>query len=116
MSEYGVTKDGFIRKRYDTIYAEMQGDIKDSLGIDISINPKSFFNVLISSIADKLATAWELAEMVYYNHYPATAEGIKRRRRKNKIQCSMHGNRWNSHSCRNADCVYYVATDILCYA
>ena len=76
MSEYGVTKDGFIRKRYDTIYAEMQGDIKDSLGIDISINPKSFFNVLISSIADKLATAWELAEMVYYNHYPATAEGI----------------------------------------
>ena len=46
------------------------------MGIDVSINPKSFFNVLLSSVADKLAVAWELAEMVYYSHYPATAEGI----------------------------------------
>ena len=76
MSDYGVTKNGFVRKRYDTIYSELQGDIKDGLGIDVSINPKSFFNVLLSSVADKLAVAWELAEMVYYSHYPATAEGI----------------------------------------
>ena len=47
MSEYGVTDKGFVRKRYDTIYEELQNDIKDGLGIDISINPKSFFNVLI---------------------------------------------------------------------
>ena len=64
MSDYGVTKNGFVRKRYDTIYSELQGDIKDGLGIDVSINPKSFFNVLLSSVADKLAVAWELAEMV----------------------------------------------------
>ncbi len=76
MSDYGVTKNGFVRKRYDTIYSELQGDIKDGLGIDVSINPKSFFNVLLSSVADKLAVAWELAEMVYYSHYPATAEGV----------------------------------------
>lgn len=76
MSEYGVTEKGFIRKRYDTIYSELQSDIKDKLGIDISINPQSFFNVLISSFADKLAKAWELAEEVYYSHYPSTAEGI----------------------------------------
>lgn len=76
MSEYGVTKSGFVRKRYDTIYEELQGDIRDGLGIDISINPKSFFNVIVSSIADKIATAWELAETVYYGHYPATAEGV----------------------------------------
>ncbi len=76
MSEYGVTDKGFVRKRYDTIYEELQNDIKDGLGIDISINPKSFFNVLISSFADKIATAWELAEQTYYAHYPATAEGI----------------------------------------
>lgn len=66
MSEYGVTDKGFVRKRYDTIYEELQNDIKDGLGIDISINPKSFFNVLISSFADKIATAWELAEQTYY--------------------------------------------------
>lgn len=76
MSEYGVTKNGFVRKRYDTIYTELQNDIKDGTGVDISINPKSFINVLISSFADKLATAWEIAEQTYYSHYPATAEGI----------------------------------------
>lgn len=76
MSDYGVTEKGFIRKRFDTIYSELQNDIKEKLGIDISINPQSYFNVIISSFADKLATAWELAEEVYYSHYPSTAEGI----------------------------------------
>lgn len=76
MSDYGVTEKGFVRKRFDTIYSELQSDIKDKLGIDISINPQSYLNTLISSFADKLATAWELAEGVYYSHYPSTAEGI----------------------------------------
>lgn len=76
MSDFGVTKDGFIRKRFDTIYGEIQSDIKEQLGIDISVNPKSYLNVLVSSIADKLAAAWEVAEDTYYSHYPSTAEGV----------------------------------------
>lgn len=76
MSDYGVTNKGFVRKRYDTIYSELQDDISDGLGIDISINPKSFFNVLVASFADKIAAAWEVAEAVYFAHYPSTAEGV----------------------------------------
>ena len=76
MSDYGVTDKGFVRKRYDTIYAEMQEDIKNNTGIDIAQNPKSFINVLLSSVGDKLAKLWEVAENVYLNHYPASAEGI----------------------------------------
>jgi len=76
MSNYGVTDKGFVRKRYDTIYAEMQEDIKNSTGVDVAQNPKSFLNVLLSSVGDKLAKLWEVAESVYLNHYPASAEGI----------------------------------------
>lgn len=76
MSEYGITDKGFVRKRYDTIYSELKDDIKDNIGIDISINPQSYINVLVSSFADKLAALWELAEQVYFSHYPSTAEGI----------------------------------------
>lgn len=76
MPEYGVTEKGFVRKRFDTIYAELQSDLKDLLGIDISVNPQSLINVLVSSFADKLGAAWEIAEQVYYAHYPSTAEGV----------------------------------------
>lgn len=76
MSEYGVTDKGFIRKRYDTIYAEMQMDIKDGTGVDVSINPQSALNVIIASVADKCAVLWEMLEKVYYSHYPSTAEGV----------------------------------------
>lgn len=76
MSEYGVTEKGFVRKRYDDIYAELQDDVKDATGVDIAINPKSYINVLLSSVADKLAALHELAEAVYYAHYPSTADGV----------------------------------------
>lgn len=76
MSDYGVTDKGFVRKRFDTILEEMQSDIKDGTGIDISVNQKSYLNVIVSLFADKLTEMWELAEMVYFSHYPSTAEGI----------------------------------------
>lgn len=76
MSNYGVTDKGFVRKRYDTIYAEMQEDIKRNTGVDVAQNPKSFLNVFLSSIGDKMAQLWEVAEGVYFSHYPASAEGV----------------------------------------
>lgn len=76
MSDFGVTEKGFLRKRYDTIYSEVQEDLKDKIGIDVAMNPKSFINVLLSSFCDKLSQLWEVAEGVYLNHYPSTAEGI----------------------------------------
>ncbi len=74
--DYGVTKDGFVKKRYDTIYDEICSDIRTGTAIDISLNPKSYINVLMSSVADKIAAVWEVAEGVYYSLYPSTAEGM----------------------------------------
>ena len=52
MSEYGVTDKGFVKKRYDTIYEELQNDIKDGLGIDIA----SIEHKKIERLADRLAS------------------------------------------------------------
>lgn len=76
MSDYGVTNKGFVRKRYDTIYSEVQEDLKEKTGVDVAVNPKSLINVLLSSFCDKISQLWEVAEGVYLNHYPSTAEGI----------------------------------------
>ena len=76
MSEYGVTPNGFVKKRLDEIVKEMQTDLTEKLGFDVSMNPQSFLNVMILSIADKYARLWEVAEATYHSHYPSSAEGV----------------------------------------
>ena len=44
--EYGVTKEGFVLKRLDTIPAEVNDYQKEGLGFDPSVNPQSFLSVL----------------------------------------------------------------------
>lgn len=76
MSEYGVTPTGFVKKRLDKIIEEIQTYLTDEWGFDVSLNPQSALNVLIISQADRLAKLWEVAEQVYYSHYPSSAEGV----------------------------------------
>lgn len=76
MSEYGVTPNGFVKKRLDEIIKELQVDLTEKLGFDVSMNPQSFLNVLVTSSADRIAQLWEVAEAVYYSHYPSSAEGV----------------------------------------
>ncbi len=75
MSEYGVTPEGFVKKRLDVIVKELQSDLTEELGFDVSLNPESFLNVLITTYADRIAQLWECAEQVYFSQYPASAEG-----------------------------------------
>ena len=76
MADYGVTENGFVLKRLDEIKANICNKLKESWGIDPSINPQSALNVIITSFADEIASAWELAQDVYYSEYPSFAEGI----------------------------------------
>jgi len=77
--EYGVTQSGFVRKRYDTIFLEMQSRLSDNetgFGFDVSQNPQSLLNVFLASFAGKVSELWQLAEQVYYSQYISTAEGV----------------------------------------
>ena len=76
MSEYGVTATGFVKKRLDKIIEEIQAYLTEEWGFDVSLNPQSALNVFITNQADRLAQLWEVAEQVYYSHYPSTAEGV----------------------------------------
>lgn len=77
--EYGVTQNGFIRKRYDVIFNELQERLSDNdtgFGFDVKSNPQSFLNVMLASFAGKVNELWQLAEQVYLSQYISSAEGV----------------------------------------
>lgn len=74
--EYGVTQEGFVLKRMDTILEELHADLSEGFGFDTRLNPQSFLNVLITTFGSQIADMWEVAQNSYYAKYPATAEGI----------------------------------------
>ena len=76
MSERGVTINGFVKKRLDEIMTEVQADLTEGWGFDVSLNPQSFANVLATTVSDRLAFLWEVAEQIYFSHSPSTAEGV----------------------------------------
>ena len=74
---YGVTPQGFVMKRMDEILSEMQSEISEELGFDISQNPQSMLNAaIVVPLAARCATLWEVAQDSYYAKYPATASGV----------------------------------------
>ncbi len=75
MDEYGVTRDGFVRKRLDKIRDGIYVGLKEGWGYDITINPQSALNVLVTGFADEIAKLWEVAENTYYAMYTMSAEG-----------------------------------------
>lgn len=75
MAEYGVTKNGFVRKRLDVIKNDIYARLKEGWGYDVTINPQSFLNVLVTGFSDEIAKLWEVAEGNYYSMYTMSAEG-----------------------------------------
>lgn len=76
MSKYGVTPNGFVKKRLDECITEVQTELTEELGFDVSLNPQSYLNVMLTSFLDRVAQLWEVAEQTYYAMYPSSAEGV----------------------------------------
>ena len=76
MSEYGVTSNGVVIKRLDTIMEELHSELSEGWGINTRLNPKSYLNVQLTAFADKIAELWEFGAEVYYSMYPSSATGI----------------------------------------
>lgn len=73
---YGVTDEGFVLKRMDTILEEVHADLTEGFGVDTRLAESSFLNVLITSFCGQIADLWETAQDEYYAKYPSTATGI----------------------------------------
>jgi len=74
---FGLTLDGFNRKRLADIKAEKETAFKAIFGENINLNPQSNFGQIIGIESESEALVWELAELVYNAFYPSTAQGIQ---------------------------------------
>jgi uncharacterized phage protein gp47/JayE len=73
---FGLTADGFVRKRLEDIIADIEASILSTFG-PVDTDADSAFGQLIGIIAERESTLWELAEGIYLGLYPASAEGIQ---------------------------------------
>lgn len=73
---FGLSNEGFSRKRLSDIKTELEDSFKQRFGNYINLLPQSVFSNLIGVFADREAEVWELAEAVYNSQYPDTAEGV----------------------------------------
>ncbi len=76
LETYGVTPDGFVIKRMDTIINEVHDDLTYGFGVDTRLDDTSFLNVLVTTFCGQIARLWEVAQESYYAKYPFTAEGV----------------------------------------
>lgn len=73
---FGLTPEGFSRKRLDDIKTEIENDLKNRFGNYINLLPQSVFGQIVGLFSDREAELWEMAEDVYNSQYPDTAEGV----------------------------------------
>lgn len=65
MAAYGLTLNGFRRKRLEDIRADLRASMRAAFGEDIDLEPRSAFSKLIDPFAGQLDLAWQAAEGVY---------------------------------------------------
>ena len=73
---YGLTADGFVRKRLQDIRADLRTELEAEFG-QINDGDGSVFDKLLGPTSEALEAVWELAEAVYFGLYPASAEGVQ---------------------------------------
>jgi len=75
---YGVTPQGFIRKPYSVILAELQAQAQsgDCFGPDVDLSDENYIGPELKLKAWALDQQWQLAEQVYYSMDLDNAEGL----------------------------------------
>ncbi len=78
-TEYGVTINGFVRKRLAEIKTDIEADLATAWGVKISKKPNSVIGQQIGVFAAAIDDLWQVAEDTYNAMYPNTAEGVSLR-------------------------------------
>ena len=71
--EYGVTVNGFVRKRLPEILEDIFKSLEQKLGSSVSRKPNSMIGVLVGVYAAELNRMWQLLERDYYDRSPISA-------------------------------------------
>ena len=73
---FGVTPQGFVRKRLEDIKAEREQDLRDALGENINLLPEEVLGQLVGVGSEREALIWEDMEALYFSYYPDQSEGV----------------------------------------
>jgi len=73
---YGVTSQGFKKKRLIDIKAEIEASLKASLSENVNLIPQSVLGQIVGIVAERESIEWEVMEQVYFSFYPQSATGI----------------------------------------
>jgi uncharacterized phage protein gp47/JayE len=76
MAVFGLTPNGFNRKRLADIKTELETSYKLIFGDNIDVSPQSVFGQIIGIHSEREADLWEQSENVYNAFYPNTAQGV----------------------------------------
>jgi len=77
MATFGLSPDGFNRKRLADIKIELEDAYKLVFGDNIDVSSQSVFGQLIGIHSEREADLWEQSEFVYNAFYPSTAQGVQ---------------------------------------
>lgn len=73
---FGVTPQGFIRKKFNDILEEMKTDARSRFGQEIDLSDFSPLLPMLELMSYSLAQQWENLENVYYSNFLTTASGV----------------------------------------
>jgi uncharacterized phage protein gp47/JayE len=76
MSDYGVTNEGFNRKRLDLLLSELNDEVKSIFGDNFNVSPESPDGQVNGVISESNANLWEIAEESYNAFNPSAATGV----------------------------------------
>ena len=75
--KYGLTADGFKRKRLPEIIKSLNDRVADKLGIEIQTGANSLFGQLHGVYGYEINNLWQCLEDTYNAMYPNTAQGVQ---------------------------------------
>ena len=75
-TKYGLTAEGFKRKRLPDIIKSINARLSDALGTKIQTSSNSVLGQLVGVFSYEISDLWEQAENGYNAMYPSTAHGV----------------------------------------
>ena len=75
MMIYGVTPEGFRKKTYPEIMADLEKNLRLNISDDLYFEPETEIWQICKVFADAMADSWEVEEQNYYSKWPSTASG-----------------------------------------
>ncbi len=76
MSDFGISNEGFSRKRLDQLLVELNDEVKAIFGDNFNVSPESPDGQINGAISESNANLWEIAEEAYNVFNPSATNGV----------------------------------------